>query len=322
MITKDKIGFKILITGGAGFMGRWVAKNLIDKGHKVWIIDNLSNSSADNIKELCHGLSCFIKGDIRDKVLLSDIFKYKFDICIHLAAAINVQESIDNPEKCFENNIVGTFNILEECKKNNSKIIFISSALIYQTAKNNQAIAEDHPLNPSCPYTATKIAGEELVLSYYKSYNLPVVILRPFSIYGPWQRSDSEGGVTSIFMDRNIQNKPLEIFGNGEQSRDFFYVEDCAEFIAQASFNKNAVGQIINAGSGKELKIIELAKMISAGKLEIKFIDHHHQHAEIMSMRADSNEAFKILGWKTKTDIKTGLDNLREWLLLKKTHEN
>jgi UDP-glucose 4-epimerase len=315
MTIRGKQNSKILITGGAGFMGRWVAKHLVSKGHRVWILDNLSNGSEDNIQEFYSNLSYFIKGDIKDRELLSEIFKYRFDICIHLAASINVQKSIDDPRMCFDNNVAGTFNILEECRKYKTKLVFISSALIYETAKNNQAIKENHTLNPTCPYAASKIAGEQLVLSYYKSYKLPVVILRPFSIYGPWQRTDSEGGVISIFMKRKMQNLPLEIYGNGKQSRDFFYVEDCAEFIEKASFSDNAIGQIFNAGSGKETKIKTLAENISDGYIDIKLIEHHHQHAEIMSMLADSSKAEKLLKWQVKTGIKDGIEKLKEWLI-------
>jgi len=315
MVIKDKNSARILITGGAGFMGRWVARNLVNKGYKVWILDNLSNCAEDNIEEFRSDLGDFIKGDIKDRILLGNLFKNKFEICIHMAAAINVQESIDNTEKCFNNNVIGTFNVLDECRKYNTKMIFISSALVYETAKNNQAITEDHPLNPSCPYTASKISGEQLTLSYYKTYNLPIVILRPFSIYGPWQRSDSEGGVVSIFMSKKIKGEPLEVFGDGEQTRDFFYIEDCAEFITRASFNDNAVGQAFNAGSGQEVKIKDLAEKISGGEVDIKFVKHHHQHAEIMNMRADSSKAVRVLDWKPKTSIEQGLDKVREWLM-------
>ena len=314
MVIKGKSVANILITGGAGFMGRWVTKCLIDKGNKIWILDNLSNGTENSIKEFQSKLEGFVKRDIKDKALLSKLFGNNFEICIHLAAAINVQESIDNPGKCFNNNVVGTFNVLDECRKHSTKMVFMSSALVYETAQNGQTITEDHPLNPSCPYTASKIFGEQLVISYYKTYDLPIVILRPFSIYGPWQRSDSEGGVMSIFIDRKLKGEPIEVFGNGEQSRDFFYVEDCAEFIAKAAFSDKAIGQIFNAGSGQEIKIKDLAKKIGAGAVDIRFVKHHHEHAEILGMRADSRKAKEILGWQSKTSLKDGISKTTEWL--------
>jgi nucleoside-diphosphate-sugar epimerase len=304
----------ILITGGAGFMGRWIAKRLIEEKHRVWILDNLSNSTEDNIAEFRHNLAGFIRADIKDRRELAKIFTQGFDICLHLAAAINVQDSIDNPENCFNNNVAGFFNVLEECRKYNTKMVFISSALIYATAKEGEKITEGHPLNPSCPYTVSKIFGENLTRSYYKTYNLPVVILRPFSIYGPWQRSDSEGGVMSIFIERKLKGRPIEVFGDGEQSRDFFYVEDCVDFILKAAFSEAAVGEIFNAGSGEETKIKDLAKMITEDRTAIRFVEHAHPHAEVKSMRADSTKTERILDWKVKTTLEEGINRTRNWL--------
>jgi len=305
---------RVLITGGAGFMGRWLAKSLIDKAHKVWVLDNLSNSSKKNIEEFRKKLAGFEVIDIKDREALREIFKNRFDICFHLAAAINVQESINNPRDAFDNNCLGTFNIAEECRRYNTKIVFVSSALIYETAQKGQSINEQHSLNPSCPYTASKIYGENLVISYYRTYNLPVIILRPFSIYGPWQRFDSEGGVMSIFIDRKLKGRPLEVFGDGEQSRDFFYIEDCAEFIVRAAFSKRAEGEVFNAGSGSETKIRDLARIIDDGQARIRFIKHPHLHAEVISMCADSNKAKKILKWEAKISLKEGINRTREWL--------
>ena len=305
---------KILITGGAGFMGRWTAKNLLDKGHKVWILDNLSNGFERNIEEFRDKLENFVRGDIKDKELVSKLFKNNFDICIHFAAAIDVQKSIDNPEKTFNDNCLGTFNILEQCRKHSTKMVFASSALVYETAKPGQKITEEHPLCASCPYTASKINGENIIISYFKTYNLPIVILRPFSVYGPYQRSDSEGGVMSIFINKRIKGEPIEVFGNGEQERDFFYIEDCAEFVVKACFSDKAIGQIFNAGSGKEIKIKDLAEKIAENKVEIKFIKHHHPQAEIMNMCADSSKAEDILGWKSIISLEQGINKTTQWL--------
>lgn len=295
-------------------MGRWLARRLIEQEHKVWILDNFSNSTEKNIEEFRHKLAGFIIVDIKERARLAEVFARGFDICLHLAATINVEDSIGNPGSCFENNVMGTFNVLEECRKYNTKMVFMSSALIYQSAKRGQKITERHPLNSSCPYTVSKIFGETLVVSYYRTYKLPVVILRPFSIYGPWQRSDSEGGVMSIFIERKLKGKPLEVFGDGEQGRDFFYVEDCAEFILKASFSEKAVGQILNAGSGKEIKIKDLAKIIANGSVEIKFVKHLHPHVEIINMAANSIKAERILSWKTKTTLEDGIRKTTEWI--------
>jgi len=295
-------------------MGRWVSKHLVEKGHDVRVLDNLANSTEANIESFRRDLGGFIVGDIKDVNLLETLFKEKFDVCIHLAAAINVQESIDNPRKNFDNNVTGTFNVLEECRKHKTRIVFMSSALVYATAAADQIINEEHPLNPSCPYAATKIFGEKMVQAYHKTYDLPTVILRPFSIYGPWQRSDSEGGVMSIFIDRKLKNETINIFGDGQQSRDFFYIEDCAEFIALAAFSDNVNGEVLNAGFGNKVKIKDLALIISADRTNVRCVEHHHPHAEIMHMKADSEKARRLLGWEPKTSLEEGIARTARWL--------
>ena len=295
-------------------MGRWTAKNLVEKGYKVWILDNLSNSSEKNIEELRDKLQDFIIGDVKDRELLSKLFENNFDICVHFAAAIDVQDSIDNPEKNFNDNCLGAFNILEQCRKHNTKIVFASSALVYKSSGPGQLITEEHPVFASCPYAANKLYGENLAIAYLKTYSLPVIILRPFSIYGPFQRSDSEGGVMSIFINKKLKGEPLEVFGTGDQGRDFFYIEDCAEFIARACFEEKAVGEIFNAGYGEGIKIKDLAKKIAGKEAEVKFVEHHHPHAEIMNMAADWSKAKKILNWKPTIDLEQGIIKTTEWL--------
>lgn len=295
-------------------MGRWLIKRLVEEGHKVWILDNLSNGSKRNVDEFEDKVSGFIIADIQDRKQLSKAFETGFDICFHLAASINVQASIEDPRNCFDNNVKGTFNILEECKTHRTKVVFVSSALIYETAKDSRKIRECHFLNPSCPYTVSKIFGENLVLSYYKTYGLPAVILRPFSIYGPWQRSDAEGGVMSIFIQRKLKSMPIEIFGDGRQGRDFFYIEDCVEFIVKAAFCERAVGEIFNAGSGSETKISTLAKLIADDKIGIKFVKHPHPYAEVINMCADSTKAKRLLGWVPRITLEEGIHRTTEWL--------
>jgi len=305
---------RVIVTGGVGFMGRWMSKHLVELGHDVRILDNLSNCTEENIRAFRHELGECVIGDIKDRHVLELLFKGGVDVCIHMAAAINVQESIDNPRKCLEDNVVGTFNVLEECRRHRCRIVFISSALVYATADGDQIIAEDHPLNPSCPYAASKISGEKMVIAYHKTYDLPAVILRPFSIYGPWQRSDSEGGVMSIFINNKLMEKSLNIYGDGEQGRDFFYIEDCAEFIALSAFSDKTNGEILNAGSGQEMKIKELARIIGNGEVDIRFVDHHHLHAEIMHMKADAGKAKCLLNWEPKTDLQEGIRKTTDWL--------
>ena len=194
---------KTLVTGGAGFIGRWIVKKLLDLGHTVCVLDDLSNGGIENIEEFKDNPKFkFVQGDIRDKEVLMKVFK-DIDICIHAAAAINVQESIDNPQRYYDVNVNGTFNILEEArnrnKNRNVKVVLIGTCMVYDLT-SSKAINEVHPLNPKSPYAGSKLAAENLALSYFHAYGLPVVITRPFNTYGPYQKSDMEGGVVSIFI--------------------------------------------------------------------------------------------------------------------------
>ncbi len=307
----------ILITGGAGFIGRWVVKKLLIQEKKVIIIDNLDNGRKENLDEFKDNPNFieFLIADIKDKQILEILFKkYKFSICFHLAAQINVQESLDNPKKSIENNIIGTYNILEVARKYKTKVILVGTCMVYDLANARKSISEIHPIKPSSPYAGSKIAAEELALSYYYGFKLPVVILRPFNIYGPYQKTNMEGGVISIFINHKIKNEKLMIFGDGNQTRDFLYVEDCADFIVKASECESCVGEIINAGTGEDISIIDLAKLIVGNGTRIEYVKHHHPQSEIMKLVSNNSKAKKILNWEPKTSLEEGIRKLENWM--------
>lgn len=310
---------KVLVTGGAGFIGRWTVKKLLQEGHKIWILDDLSNGSLDNIKEFCsYGPQMeFIEGDIKDKAILEKVFENNLDLCYHLAASINVQDSIDNPEATFENDVIGTFNVLEQCRKHNTKLVFMSTCMVYDRAGEEKGIDELHPTKPASPYAGSKIAGENLVLSYWYTYKLPLVVIRPFNTYGPFQKSGGEGGVISIFIKNSIEGRVLKIYGDGNQTRDFLYVEDCADFIVKAGYSHKADGQIINAGTGKDISINELALKIAEDKSGIEHVAHIHPQSEIQKLLCNSEKAYSILSWKPQTDIDEGLKKTERWIKTK-----
>jgi nucleoside-diphosphate-sugar epimerase len=310
-----------LVTGGAGFIGRWVVKNLLSKGKEVIVIDNLSNCSKENLEEFENNqnLKEVVIEDIRNPKIVEKLFnKYQFSNCFHLAAQINVQESLDFPERAFENNVIGTYNVLEAARKYNTKIILMGTCMVYDLADANIAISEEHRIKPSSPYAGSKIAAEELALSYYYGLGLPVVILRPFNTYGPFQKTNMEGGVVSIFVLRKLKNENLMVFGDGTQTRDLLYVEDCAEFIVLASENEKCVGEVINAGTGKEITINDLAKLIIGDDNRIKHIKHHHPQSEIMKLVCDNSKAKRILNWEPNTTLEEGIIKLESWI---KEHE-
>ncbi|MFX1502970.1 MAG: dTDP-glucose 4,6-dehydratase [Promethearchaeota archaeon] len=306
-----------LVTGGAGFIGRGVVKALLLREKDVVVIDNLDNGGKQNLEEFQNNprLLKVIIEDVRNKEIIDNLFqRYNFSTCIHLAAQINVQESLDNPEKAFENNVIGTYNILDSARKTNTKVVLIGTCMVYDLANSNIAISEEHPVKPASPYAGTKLAAEELALSYYYGFKLPVVILRPFNTYGPFQKTNMEGGVVSIFISRKINGKKLKIFGDGTQTRDLMYVDDCAEFIVLASENEKCVGEIINAGTGVDTSINDLAKLIIIDKDRIKHVVHHHPQSEIMKLVCDFSKAKRILHWEPKISLENGISRLEKWI--------
>lgn len=306
----------ILVTGGAGFIGRWVVERLLKDGHNVWVLDDLSNGRKKNIEEfigLCH-FKEFVHGDIKNRELLSDLFQNKFDICYHLGASINVQDSIDDPATTFNNDVIGTFNVLEECRKHNTKIVFMSTCMVYDRANDEHGITELHGTKPASPYAGSKISGENMVLSYWYTYKLPVVVVRPFNTYGPFQKTGGEGGVMAIFIKRNLDKQTLNIYGDGTQTRDLLYVEDCARFVVEAGYSDCVNGEIVNAGLGRDITINDLAALIADSKEQIKHVPHIHPQSEIQKLLCNYSKAEKLLGWKPKVSLEEGIKRTEEWI--------
>ncbi|MHB8163420.1 MAG: dTDP-glucose 4,6-dehydratase [Methanoregula sp.] len=306
---------KVLVTGGAGFIGRWVVSRLLHDGHSVIVLDDLSNGSRENLAEFSKNPGLVVKiGDIKNKRTLAGIFKQDIEIIIHLAANINVQESIDDPRKVFENDVIGTFNLLEEARKINARFVFMSTCMVYDTASSTEAISEMHPTKAASPYSGAKIAGENLVQSYFHAYRLPTAILRPFNTYGPYQKTTGEGGVVSIFIQKVLNGEDLNIYGDGTQTRDLMYVEDCAEFVVRAAMSDRCYGQILNAGLGTDITINDLAAMICKDKSQIKHVKHIHPQSEISRLVCDRNKAKKMLGWEPRFSLEQGVELTKKYL--------
>ncbi|MBB6632561.1 dTDP-glucose 4,6-dehydratase [Cohnella thailandensis] len=307
----------ILLTGGAGFIGRWVAKQLLNDGHSVWILDDLSNGREANIEEFgSHpGLRAFIRGSILDESLLTNLFaEHRFDICYHLGASINVQDSIDDPRTTFNNDTVGTFYIMEQCRKHNVKVVFMSTCMVYDRCTEETGIAEHHPIKPASPYAGSKIAAENMVLSYYYAYGLPAVVIRPFNTYGPYQKTGGEGGVVAIFLKNKVAGLDIKIYGDGTQTRDLLYVEDCANFVVQAGYSNEVNGHIVNAGLGRDISINELAEMIMQDPARIAHVEHIHPQSEIAKLLCDSSKAKRLLGWTPQVTLEEGIRRTEDWI--------
>jgi len=307
----------ILLTGGAGFIGRWVAKRLLDDGHSIWILDDLSNGRLTNIESLREhsGFKAFIEGSILDEELLPGLFdNNSFDICYHLGASINVQDSIDDPRTTFNNDTIGTFYIMEQCRKHNVKVVFMSTCMVYDRCMEESGITEMHPIKPASPYAGAKIAAENMVLSYFYAYGLPTVVIRPFNTYGPYQKTGGEGGVVAIFIKNKLNGKELSIYGEGTQTRDLLFVEDCARFVVEAGYSDAVNGHIVNAGLGRDISINELAELIADRQVGIKHVEHIHPQSEIQKLLCNYSKAAMLLNWRPEVSLEEGIRRTEEWI--------
>ena len=305
----------MLVTGGAGFIGRWIVKRLIERGHRVAVLDNLENGSRENLAEFAGqpGFLGLLVGSVEDARAVSGAFAAGVDLCIHAAAQINVRESLENPGKTIRANLGGTWQMLEHCRRSKCRFVYLSTCMVYDELVGAGATNEQYPLRPCSPYAATKLAAERLAQSHGRAYDLPVVILRPFNTYGPFQKSGAEGGVVSAFLQRKLLGQKLPLFGGGAQTRDLLYVEDCADFVLRASLSDGAVGEVFNAGTGQETSVHALAERI-AGPEFTEAVPHLYPRAEVKRMRCGFGKAYGLLGWVPQVSLEEGLRRTEHWL--------
>jgi dTDP-glucose 4,6-dehydratase len=312
---------KVFVTGSDGFIGSHLVEKLIKLGHKVkaftFYNSRGSNGWLDALdKKLLKDLE-IISGDIRDYNFLEKKTK-NIDAVFHLAALIAIPYSYVSPKSYIDTNITGTYNILKSSQKNNvSKIIITSTSEVYGTAQR-VPIKEDHSLNAQSPYAATKIAADQLALSFYKSFDLPVTILRPFNTYGP--RQSARAIIPAIISQLFNKNKLIKI-GNLTPTRDFTYVEDTVEAFVLA-LKKNCFGEVINIGNQFEISIKDILNIFKKDfgfdfKVVIDKKRIRSNKSEVFRLLASDSKAKTLLHWKPKhqgiVGFKKGLEKTIEW---------
>lgn len=289
---------KALVTGGAGFIGSHVVDLLLKEGHQVIVLDNLITGRKENLSN--HPNLTFHFADV-SKREISTYFK-DVDWVFHLASLTDLVASIHEPEKYYDVNVSGTFNVLEASRKNNVKrFIYAASASCYGTALELPT-PETAKLDSQFPYALTKRLGEELVLHYDSVYKIPAISLRLFNVYGPrCSLNSSYGNVFSIFLKQKKNQQPLSIIGDGGQTRDFIFVEDVAMAFYKAAIC-NLSNEVYNVGTGQEHTIKSLAAMFSD-----KFLYVPKRKGETERSVADTSKIQKQLKWTPTTDFASGV---------------
>jgi UDP-glucose 4-epimerase len=294
---------KILVSGGAGFIGSYLVDRLIKDGHQVVVIDNLFTGKKENLNKKAK----FYKVDIQSPKISQIFKKEKPEIVFHLAAQVDLRKSVENPIESAKVNILGSLNILENCKKFKIKKIIFSSTggAIYGEAKIIPT-PEDYPANPLSPYGIEKLTIEKYLDYYWKIFKIPYISLRLANVYGPRQNSKGEAGVIAIFCDKMLCEKQPIIYGLGCQTRDFVFVDDVAEANILAMKSKK-IG-IFNIGTGKETDINtvfeKIKKLIG---VKCKKIHAPAQLGEQKRSCLDYQKAKKELGWQPKYSLENGL---------------
>ena len=294
---------KILVTGGAGFIGSHIVEYLVQRGNNVIVLDNLSNGKMQNMSKVSDDIN-FVNGDVRDCNLVEQLVK-DVDGVFHEAALVSVPESFKMQNEYFDVNVNGTENILKLAKEYGFKIVYASSSSVYGNPKS-VPIKEDDDRNPLNPYAKTKLE-DELLAEKYSEMGVHVIGLRYFNIFGRRQ-SKEYAGVIKLFLEKIQQNKAPIINGDGSQTRDFVYVEDVVKANILA-MDSNIKYKFLNVGSGFSISILDLANAcIEASGLSLKPVHGPQLPGDILDSKADLELIKKSLEWKPIT-------KLEDWLV-------
>jgi UDP-glucose 4-epimerase len=326
---------KWLITGGCGFLGRNLISNLQNEGKTfIRIVDNLKVGTKEDLSavtdfsEISHdeissdfpsGKVELITGDILDKDLAMQACE-GMDVIVHLAANTGVAPSVADPRMDCENNVIGTFNYLEAARKNNVKrFVFASSGA--PAGEVSPPIHEEMPPHPVSPYGASKLAGEGYCSAYFRSFGVATVCLRFGNVYGPL--SGKKDSVVAKFIKKAINGEPLEIYGDGSQTRDFIYIDDLIQAVCLAARAPKAGGEVFQIASNRETTVLEMVKILEPlltkyGFDNLKIVYGEKRQGDVMRNFSDTSKAKNVLGWICDHELVDGLSKTVDWFCRRK----
>jgi UDP-glucose 4-epimerase len=315
MFLKNK---KCLVTGGAGFIGSHIVKRLLREGvDEVVVLDNFVSGREDLLNGIIDKVE-LIRGDVTDAELVEKVME-DVDVVFHEAAQADVPASLRKPALDFEVNGLGTLNILRAALKNDVKrVVYASSASVYGNnvfSPQDRRFIESQALSPLSPYAASKLSGEMLCTAYYHSFGLKTTSLRYFSIYGPGEipKKNSYSLVVSIFVPQAIQGKGLVLFGGGNQVRDFTHVEDVAYVNLLAAVKTEAVGKVINVGTGKATTIKDLAIIVKKLVRDVPYQYGPRPKGDPLGGYADTSRLKEIIGYVPEIQLQEGITQYADW---------
>lgn len=309
---------RVLVTGADGFMGSHLAERLLAQGAKVSVYvrgNSTIGTTQYALKNTKHLENCFeeiITGNIASPDAKGLVIRNRPEIIFHLAADAYVPNSFDHPVEVMETNVIGTINMLHAVKEDKriKRIVCTSSSEIYGMTLGG-SIDEEHPLYPSSPYAASKVAADRYAYSYWNTYHLPVAIIRPFNTYGPRHTYD----VIPKFIDLALKDTPLTVHGSGNQSRDFTYVDDMIDAFMIMGSHPKAIGRAVNFGTGKAITINYIAKKIKElTQSNSKIIHTPSRKAEVPKLLCNYSLAKKLFGWEPRVFIDEGLRRNIAWV--------
>lgn len=299
---------KVLLTGGAGFIGSHITRLLLERGDQVVVLDNFSTTSKEEYFKndfLHYDQFKLIEGSLSEQETLKNALQ-EVEVVIHMAALISVEESVKMPRKYAENNILGSIDLLQMMNEVGvKKIIFSSSATVYGSP-NSLPLNEDAPLSSANPYAATKVAMEAFLESYHQTQGFDVLILRYFNPYGPGEMHKFETHAIPNFIESGLLHKPIPLYWKGQQIRDFIFVEDLAK--AHLAILNLAGFQVFNVGTNTGTKIIDIVNKLSdifGYSLEIE--DRGERPGDVMENYASSLKLEQATGWKAQVSLENGL---------------
>ncbi len=305
---------KILVTGGAGFIGSNIADELIKQGAKVVILDNLVTGFRENLEEI-NGNFEFIEGDLNDDTKLKKAVE-GVEIIFHQAALPSVPRSVENPLETHQACVDGTFNLLLKAKENNVKrVIYAASSSAYGDKETLPKVETMLP-EPLSPYAAAKLMGEYYCQVFSKVYNLETICLRYFNVFGPRQNPSSQySGVISRFIDALMSGATPTIFGDGETTRDFTFITNVVDANIKAAQTLKGIGEVINAANGERISLNELLEVLKkiTGQADISADFQSERKGDVKHSQADNRRAVEFLGYKKLIGLEEGLQKTIDW---------